>query len=390
MAGLTHLKDLYDGKGLSFVQTLFRNKVYVSEKIDGSRFAFKRVDDDLVFYKRDMKNPINMIDRTMMKMYEPAIQHIEGLNRSSIPKNVLFGFEYFANNNPGSIVYDKLPKNGLILTDVSKNGNMVTDVNKLNTFSKLLKVSPPPVIFYGKLSAEQRVKLTEFLMTPWDDLFNQFETESFTSYIISILNPSLKSTALHNGTSKAIEGIVFSFDNGGTFVNAKVVDPMYTKKAREKTQSRYTPEAKQNNSNLKQLHTDLITFIIKKGDFDFKTKQIVPELKMVEGLSYLFLQFYEKNKEKFSKIEPYSGPEISELDVNYNFIPIPELVKILKSKPKVKRVYKSFLGLFGKDRKRGTNAIDKKILPLISDIKNKLKRMNEEVDPYDIYLKDLL
>jgi len=51
---------------------------------------------------------------------------------------------------------------------------------------------------------------------------------------------------------------------GGTFVNAKVVDPMYTKKAREKTQSRYTPEAKQNNSNLKQLHTDLITFIKEK------------------------------------------------------------------------------------------------------------------------------
>lgn len=376
MAGLTHLKDLYSSKGIQFIEKLFSNDVYITEKIDGSRFAFKKENGELVFFKRDGKTPINMVDRTVMSFYESAIEHVESLKLNNIPEGIVFGFEYFANNNPGSIVYDKIPKNGLILTDISSGGSAITNIDTLISYSKKLKVSPPPIIHNGKLSGVQKEKLVDFLTTEWDDLFIKFKTESFTSYIISILNSKLKNTALNIGTTKPIEGIVFSFNDGGTFVNAKVVDPLYTQSARNKTKSRYTPQAKENNANLKEILSDMIAFIKTKGNYDVITKGKTKDSRYVEVLSELFLQYYQKNKSKFSKIEAHGG-DIKELDVNYKFIPNKDLQSILKSKPKVKRVFKLFLNTFGKSRNRATNTIDKSMLGDIRTIYSKVRRLSE-------------
>lgn len=376
MAGLTHLKDLYSSKGVDFITKLFSNDVYITEKIDGSRFAFKKENGELLFFKRDGKTPINMVDRTVMSFYETAINHIESLNLNSIPEGIVFGFEYFANSNPGSIVYDKIPKNNLILTDINSGGSAITNIDTLVSYSKKLKVSPPPIIYNGKMNSKQKEQLIDFLETDWDDLFIKFKTESFTSYIISILNPKLKNTALHIGTSKPIEGIVFSFNDGGTFINAKVVDPLYTQSARNKTKSRYTPQAKENNDNLKELLKDMLSFIKKSGNFDVKLSSTGSQLQFVELLSELFLQYYDKNKGKFSKIEAH-GSDVKELDVNYNFIKNSNLKSILKSKPKVKRAYKLFLNTFGKTRKRATNTIDSSMLGDVSTITSKIKKLTE-------------
>ena len=239
-----------------------------------------------------------------------------------------------------------------------------------------MKVSPPPIIYNGKLSGKQKEQLTDFLTTEWDDLFIKFKTESFTSYIISILNSKLKNTALNIGTTKPIEGIVFSFNDGGTFINAKVVDPLYTQSARNKTKNRYTPEAKENNSNLKEILSDMIGFIKTKGTYELILKGKTKDSRYVEALSELFLQYYQKNKSKFSKIEAHGG-DVKELDVNYKFIPNKELQSILKSKPKVKRVFKLFLNTFGKTRNRATNTIDKSMLGDIGTITSKVKRLAE-------------
>lgn len=380
MAGLTHLKDLYSSNGIKFIEKLFSNDVYITEKIDGARFAFKKEDGELVYYKRDAKTPMSIVDRTVMKYYESAVEHIESLNLSSIPEGLTFGFEYFTNKQPGAIVYDKVPKNGLILTDISNNGSAITNIDTLVSYSKKLKVSPPPIIYNGKMNSTQKEQLVKFLETEWDDLFEKFKTESFTSYIISILNPKLKNNALHIGTSKPIEGIVFSFNEGGTFINAKVVDPLFTKSARDKfkktIQKRISPETKKNNQNIKDLLSDITDFIKKRGDFDLKLKNKTKDTRFVELLSELFFQYYQKNKGKFSKIEA-KQIDIKELDINYKFIPNKEIINVLKTKPKVKSAYKTFLSTFGKKRGRATATIPKNILSDISYIQSKIKRLSE-------------
>lgn len=378
MAGLTHLKDLYDNEGVSFINDLFNKEVLITEKIDGARFAFERNGDVLSFYKRDARNPISLVDRTVMRYYEPAIDYIESLDLNKIPENIRFGFEYFATTNPGSIVYDKLPKNRLIITDVVVGGSMITDIDTVTKYANRLDVTPPPVIFKGKLDAKTKEKLTEFLSTPWEDLYSKFKTESFTAYIISIINPKLKNMALHIGTSKPIEGIVFSFGAGE--VNAKVVDPLYTQKARERAKNKFTDEKKAQEATNKEFLRDFINFSKKQNLNKIPLTQTHFEKKYIELVSELFLMFYKKNKSKFKPLENDDITKVSEmLDINYRFIFDGELAKIVRKDNQVKQGFKIVLAAFGKTRKRGNKVIDKSMLGDINSLIPKLQKVAETV-----------
>ena len=81
MSSISHLQDLYHKKGNEFINNLFSSFVTVNEKMDGSAFTFERDIDNgkFKFYKRDQRNPITMVDRTIMKYYEKPIQYIASL-----------------------------------------------------------------------------------------------------------------------------------------------------------------------------------------------------------------------------------------------------------------------------------------------------------------------
>ena len=126
MSGISHLQDLYHKKGNEFINKLFQSFVTVNEKMDGSAFTFERDSDTgkFKFYKRDQRNPITLVDRTLMKYYERPIQYIESLPPhiiQNIPRGWRFGLEYFANPQPVEIAYDRVPKNNLILSYVHKS-----------------------------------------------------------------------------------------------------------------------------------------------------------------------------------------------------------------------------------------------------------------------------
>jgi len=390
MAGIQHLKDLYTSKGVNFIQDLFSKNVYITEKIDGARFAFEKdKDGNLIYYKRNATKPINMVDRTVMSYYEPAIEYVESLNISSIPTGIMFGFEYFTTKNPGSISYDKVPQNGLMLTDISKGGSLITNINELIKYANILKVSPPPVIYNGKLNSTQKEQLEEFLSADWEELLSKFKTQSFTSYIISILNPKLKNTALNVGITKPIEGIVFSFDNGKNFINTKVVDPLYTQKARERSKDKFTDVAKENNVQLTERLRDIIKFIKQNKDsIDINPTSNNKELRYIDVLSDIFYAYYEKNKSKFKNIVA-DKPDMKSLDVNYKNISNRKLISVLKSKEDVKLVYKKFLASFVSTRNRGNQILKKDMVSDINTLVPKLKKLAEGKNP-DVILENRL
>lgn len=390
MPGINHLKDVYNEKGMDFIKNLFSKHVYVSEKIDGSRFAFKRIESELIFYKRDANTPINMVDRIVMSYYETGISHIESLQIGTIPENITFGFEYFANSNPGSIVYDKTPKNSLILTDITENGKLSTNLDELITYSNLFKVSPPPIIYNGRLNDTQIEQLTEFLSAPWEELYSKFKTQSFTTYIISILNPKLKNTALNIGISKPIEGIVFSFDNGDHFINTKVVDPLYTQKAREIAKGRFTPQVKEDNSKLKWIMKDMISFIKTDATFDIKYKSDISDMKYIELLCTIFHKYYILNYSKFKTMPTKKGDTILQLDVNYDLISPARLRILLKSDNRVKMVFKTFMASFGKVRKRGNRVLDKQMVTDVNFYISRFKELTESTQNVDLKMDTIL
>ena len=281
MAGINHLYDLYNKKGADFVNQIFNQYVTINEKMDGSAFSFERNKDTgkFKFYRRDQRNPITLVDRTLMKYYEKPIQYIESLPPhiiQKIPRGWRFGLEYFANTNPVEIVYDRLPKNHLILSYVHQlddSGKIVKTIQKkesLDEWADLLGVERSPIIFQGKLDEDQKSQLLEFLNTPFKKLVERFSTQSFVRYIISTLNPSLAKSALNDDLDREVEGIVFRFgdpNKENETVLAKMVDPIFTEIAKQKSSDQ---RDRKPSDFLGITLLDVMNFILEKGLKNFE------------------------------------------------------------------------------------------------------------------------
>ncbi len=94
MAGLQHLFDFYNKKGKEFIKDLLNKELIVTEKPDGSIFSVQQGVNGLNFYKRDDRQPISVLDRTIISLYEPPIKYIEKVvGDKKLPNNLRFGFE---------------------------------------------------------------------------------------------------------------------------------------------------------------------------------------------------------------------------------------------------------------------------------------------------------
>ena len=235
---LTDLKQIYKDRGREFIENLFTKYVIVSEQLDGSRFTVMKTNDNSLVYCKKDGSRINFIDRTMMVFYERAIEHFESLGTDvliKMPDNWVFGFQYFPSLAPVNIVYDRLPKNHLILTDIqilNDSGRIVktiADPRVLRDWAKIIDVENPPIIYNGPLNQLQKDKILEYLGTPEKDLMSMFNSQSFTRYIISVLNPNLRTSALMNDIDKPVEGIVFKFITPGESeaYSARLIDPIF-------------------------------------------------------------------------------------------------------------------------------------------------------------------
>jgi hypothetical protein len=162
---LTNLREIYKNRGRDFIENLFTKYVIVSEQLDGSRFTVtKDTNGTLVYCKKD-GSVINLIDRTMMVFYEKAISHFDGLGSEvtiKMPDNWVFGFQYFPSMAPVNIVYDRLPKNNLILTDIQITNGLgrvlktISDPRVLRYWAKIIEFENPPVIYNGYLTSLQK------------------------------------------------------------------------------------------------------------------------------------------------------------------------------------------------------------------------------------------
>ena len=94
---MKEIKDFYNELGEDFLKQLLNSNVKVSEKLTGTKFGFKKSNNELIFFARDKRHPLNKIQRTITSLYERPIAHIDSLDLSKIPDDVFFFFEYFYN-----------------------------------------------------------------------------------------------------------------------------------------------------------------------------------------------------------------------------------------------------------------------------------------------------
>ncbi len=380
MSGISHLQDLYHKKGNEFINNLFNSFVTINEKMDGSAFTFERDLDTgkFRFYKRDQRNPITMVDRTLMKYYEKPIQYIESLPPhiiQLIPRGWRFGLEYFSSPQPLEIAYDRIPKNNLILSYVHKieNGKAkktIQNKEDLDKWADLLGVERPPIIFQGNLSEDQRRKILEFVNTPFADLIEEFKTKSFVAYIVGVLNPSLEKTALNDDLEKAIEGIVFRFgsdEDGEEPVIAKMVDPLFTELAK----SKYVEKKDTKPSDFLGITVlDVMNFILEKGieSFDFSGK--TEDERYLSFMSDVFVKFLDEYKDKYSEAD-FQEPEYLKKDefrVNKKMVPNRAALAYMEEDDSFESLYKLIVNQFRKIKKRAGGIINQDFIDQFNSV----------------------
>jgi phosphopantetheine adenylyltransferase len=397
MAGINHLYDLYNKRGADFIQALFSQYVTINEKMDGSAFSFERDPNTgkFNFYRRDQRNPITLVDRTLMKYYERPIQYIESLPPNileKIPRGWRFGLEYFANTSPVEIVYDRIPKNHLILSFVHKmdaNGKIVKTIqekDKLDTWADLLGVERSPIIFQGNLDETQKSQLMEFLETPFQQLIQKFSTQSFVRFIISILNPELKSSALNEDLDKDVEGVVFRFgepDAEGETVLAKMVDPLFTELAKTKSQEK---REKKPSDFLGITLLDVMNFILQQGVDSFEVEGEGEDERYISFISDVFAKFLEENEEKYRGAD-FEEPDYlkkPEFRLNRDLVRDRRVLKFVEEDEAFESLYKLILNSFRKLKTRASGIVTSGTLSqlnlLIQEIKDYIQRPEKEVN----------
>ena len=400
MAGINHLYDLYNKKGADFVNQLFNQYVTINEKMDGSAFSFERGKDSgkFKFYRRDQRNPITLVDRTLMKYYEKPIQYIESLPPhiiQKIPRGWRFGLEYFANTNPVEIVYDRLPKNHLILSYVHQlddSGKIVKTIQKkesLDEWADLLGVERSPIIFQGKLDEDQKSQLLEFLNTPFKKLVERFSTQSFVRYIISTLNPSLAKSALNDDLDREVEGIVFRFgdpNKENETVLAKMVDPIFTEIAKQKSSDQ---RDRKPSDFLGITLLDVMNFILEKGLKNFEVDGDSEDERYISFISDVFAKFLDENKEKYkgTDFEEPSYLKKDEFRLNKNLISDRKVLKYVEEDESFESLYKLILNSFRKIKTRSSGIVTSGMIEqlnlLIQDIKDYIKKEKSKVNESD-------
>ena len=391
MSGINHLYDLYNKKGKEFVDQLFNTYVTVNEKMDGSAFTFERDKETgkFKFYRRDQRNPITLVDRTLMKYYEKPIQYIESLPPhllEQIPRGWRFGLEYFANTKPVEITYDRIPKNHLLLSYVHEYGDdgkikkTIQDKGELDNWADLLGVDRAPIIFQGYLTDDQKDKITDFLRTPFEELVQKFKTQSFVRYIISTLNPELTKTALNDDLDKDVEGIVFRFGESSKEtepVLAKMVDPVFTQMAKDKSMKQREDKP---SDFLGIALMDVMNFILERGVDDFRVDGDSEDERYISFMSDVFAKFLDKYSDKYRGAD-FEEPEYlkrEEFRLNKDLVDDRRVLKYVNDDGSFESLFKLMLNSFRKIKSRASGIVTKGMMEqmnlLIRDIKDYIEK----------------
>ena len=410
MSGINHLYDIYNKKGQDFVDQLFNTYVTVNEKMDGSAFTFERDKETgkFKFYRRDQRNPITFVDRTLMKYYEKPIQYIESLPPhilEQIPRGWRFGLEYFANTKPVEITYDTMPKNHLLLSYVHEFGEdgkikkTIQNKEELDNWADLLGIDRAPIIFQGYLTEDQKLEIMDFLKTPFDKLVERFKTQSFVRFIIGTLNPDLKKSALNNDLDKDVEGIVFRFGDSSKDsepVLAKMVDPVFTQMAKDKSMKQRENKP---SDFLGITLLDVMNFILEEGLDSFKVEGEDEDERYVSFMSDVFVKFLEENGDKY-KGSDFEEPEYlkrEEFRLNKDLIDDRRVLKYVNEDDSFESLFKLMLNSFRKIKSRAGGIITKGMMEqmnlLIRDIKDYIEKprrgkMNESFMSFADFKKE--
>lgn len=346
MAKLIELNNLKDD---SILKEIFEKEILIIEDIQGSKIYVNFDGEILTIKPKSMSNTsINLIDLAMQNYYNKSIDFFNSLDKrvkSLMNKNWWFGFEYFPDNQPANIEYNRIPKNNLVLTSICKNNKFNYSIDELDEYSRLLDVDMIPVIFKGKLNAKTIEAIKYFLNTSESDLEYVFGEKSFSYFFYKILNPQNKSSFLMDDEFQVnLEKLIIRIDGHET--SFEILNPLYKR------------ISDTNSTDFVEIYTLILVNFL-----NFSQSINIDELKFkgnkkddayIQLICKLFNMYVSEVKDDLLNFD-FIVPEFFDKDkfrINTDLIPNKLTKKIIEEDKKLEYIFKVILGSFSKKRKK--------------------------------------
>jgi hypothetical protein len=366
----------------NILNELFYNEIIVFEDIQGSKI-WVSFDDEIIIKAKSINNdPINLIDLAMQNYYNPAINffnNLDGRVRSLLNKKWYFCFEFFPDEQPANIIYNRTPKNNLVLTAINKNGKYTSNVDELNEYARLFDVDMLPIVFQGKLTERMIEAIKYFINTSEEDLEYVFGEKSFTFFFYKLLNPTSQNSFLMIEEFQAnLEKLVIRVK--GNDMSFELLNPLYTR------------VSDQNSTEFVEVYTlilvNFLNFCQSVNIKEIKLKGDRKDEAYLYLISKLFNIYIGEIKQDLLNFE-FTLPNFYKSDkfkVNTELITNKLTREYIKESPKLEYIFKVLLSSFTKKRKKpigifseNTVILFNKFVDIIEDyIQQYLGKIHEE------------
>lgn len=373
MARLMRLNNLSDDKILN---SLFKKEIIIFEDVQGSKIYVNWDGKKFTIKPKSYSSdPINLVDMAMQKYYNRAILFFENLDervKGLLNRKWWFGFEYFPDNQPANIEYNRIPKNNLVLTSISKAGKFDYTSEELEEYARLFDVDSLPVIFRGTLGEDKVEAIKYYLNTSPDDLEYVFGEKTFSFFFYKLLNPQQKNSFLMDEDfQKNLEKVLIRVD--GEDISFEILNPLYTR------------ISDSNKTDFVEIYSlILINFL------NFCQSVNISELK-IRGERrdelYLFLIcklfniYLSEVKDDLVNFD-FVVPEFFDKDkfrINLELIPNAVTKEYLKDNKKFEYIFKVILGSFSKKRKKPIGLLTDSTLFIFNKF---VDEINKKIDEY--------
>lgn len=333
----------------NLLNDIFNNEIIILEDIQGSKIYINWNGNNFTIKPKSLNaDPINMIDLAMQNYYNHAINYLNTLDnrvKGLLNRKWWFCFEYFPDNQPANIEYNRIPKNHLVLTSIVKSNKFDYTIDELDEYARLLNTDVIPVIFRGKLNEKTIEAIKYFLNTSEKDLEFVFGEKSFAYFFYKLLNPQTEGSFLMDDDFQSnIEKLIIrTNDKEATF---EILNPLYKR------------ISDNNATDFVEIYTlILINFLnfCQSIDIDeIKIKGNKREEAYIYLISKLFNIYLSEVKDDLVNFD-FTIPEFFDKDkfrINTELIPNKLTKQLISEDKKFEYIFKCLLGSFNRKRKK--------------------------------------
>lgn len=138
--------------GTDYIRDIFDGPVEVTEKVDGSQFAFMKSGNDI--YTRS-KGAI-IFPETSPKMFKKAVDYVHEIS-AKLPDGIVFYGEVLDSPRHNTLAYERVPKHNIVLFGALKLKTQAI-VPVWQTYAEALDLEVVPLLYYGVVESTEQLK----------------------------------------------------------------------------------------------------------------------------------------------------------------------------------------------------------------------------------------